>query len=191
MEADRSKAKVLVVGDRGVGKRSLVRRTAIDPIDDLYVDTMGAKVSKKEIILPVRLRDGTYLDMILWTVQEPALRGRGRVFAHGSVGMLAVCDTTRRETLGHLGDFIRIVYEVAGKIPIVVAANKWDLADQRQIPEADIRQFTDPRKTEWFLTSAATGQNIDPAFQALGERIVEFRRAMFADGKGHDKPGKG
>ncbi|HKZ23509.1 MAG TPA: Rab family GTPase [Thermoplasmata archaeon] len=176
MEADRSKAKVLVVGDRGVGKRSLVRRTAIDPIDDRYVDMMGAKVSKKEIVLPVRLRDGTYIDLILWTVQDPALRGRGRTFAHGCSGVVAVCDATRRDTLDHLRDFARIVTEVSGRIPMVIAANKWDLVGGREIGEADIRGLAEPHEADWFLTSAVTGQNVDPVFQALAERIVEFRR---------------
>jgi GTPase SAR1 family protein len=176
VEADRSKAKVLVIGDRGVGKRSLVRRTAIDPIDGRFLDTMGAKVSKKEIVLPVRLRDGTYIDLILWTVQDPDRRGRGRMFARGCSGLVAVCDSTRRDTLDHVGHFARIVSEVAGKPPMVLAANKWDLVESRQIEEADVRGFAEPREADWFLTSAVTGANVDPLFQALAERIVESRR---------------
>ena len=47
---------------------------------------LGAKVSKKEILLPVRLRDGTTLDLILWTIGAGALKGRGRTFAAREIG---------------------------------------------------------------------------------------------------------
>ena len=94
MEAPNAKAKVVVIGDTGVGKRSLVRRSAFDPYADRYLESFGAKVSKKEILLPVRLRDGTVLDLILLTIRAGALKGRGRTFAARAVGIFAVCDAT-------------------------------------------------------------------------------------------------
>jgi len=117
VEAPKAKAKVVVVGDAGVGKRSLVRRSAFDPYADRYLESFGAKVSKKEILLPVRLRDGTVLDLILWTVGAGALKGRGRTFAARAVGIFAVCDAARRDSLAHLADFIRIVFAVSGETP--------------------------------------------------------------------------
>ena len=101
MEAPRTKAKVVVVGDTGVGKRSSVRRSSFDPYAHRYLDMLGAKVSKKEILLPVRLRDGTVLDLILWTVGAGALKGRGLTFVARAAGIFAVCDATRRDSLAH------------------------------------------------------------------------------------------
>src|SRR2546428_8616624 len=66
---------------------------------------LGAKVSKKEIVLPVRLQDGTVLDLILWTVGAGALKGRGRAFAARAVGIFAVCGATRHDSLGLPGGF--------------------------------------------------------------------------------------
>ncbi len=177
MAAPRTKAKVVVVGDEGVGKRSLVHRSSIDPYSDSYVASFGAKVSKKEILLPVRLRDGTYLDLILWTVEAGKLRGRGRAFASLAVGIFAVCDATRRETLVHLVDFVKIIHAVSGKIPLVVVANKWDLEGKRQIGVDEVEALARRQGSESFLTSATTGANVEAAFQSLGERIVVFRRA--------------
>ena len=89
-------------------------------------------MSKKEIVLPVHLQDGTVLDLILWTVGADALKGRGRTFAAQAVGIFAVCDATQRDSLAHLVDFIRIVSAVSGEIPVVVVVNSWDLeADAR------------------------------------------------------------
>jgi signal recognition particle receptor subunit beta len=187
VEAPRAKAKVVVVGDTGVGKRSLVRRSSIDPVADRYVDSLGAKVSKKEILLPVRLRDGTVLDLILWTVGAGTLRGRGRTFVSRAVGIFAVCDATRRDSLVHLADFVRIIFAVSGEIPVVVAVNKWDMGAEREIEVADAAAFAGTYGSDFFLTSATTGEKVEAAFQSLGERIVEFRRAR-AEREGRQGP---
>jgi len=176
VEAPRTKAKVVVVGDTGVGKRSSVRRSSFDPYADRYLEFFGAKVSKKEILFPVRLRDGTVLDLILWTVGAGALKGRGRTFAARAVGIFAVCDATRRDSLAHLVDFIRIVFAVSGEIPVVVAVNNWDMEADRAIGVEEVAAFSQAYGSEFFLISA-TGDQVEAAFQSLGERIVGFRRA--------------
>ena len=176
MEAPRAKAKVVVVGDTGVGKRSLVRRSALDPYADRYLDMLGAKVAKKEILLPVRLRDGTVLDLILWTIGAGALKGRGRTFAARAVGIFAVCDAARRDSLAHLVEFIQIVFAVSGEIPVVVAVNNWDLEAGRAIGVEEAAAFSQAYGSEFFLISA-TGDKVEAAFQSLGERIVVLRRA--------------
>jgi len=177
VEAPRAKAKVVVVGDAGVGKRNLVRRSSIDPYADRYLDSFGAKVSKKEILLPVRLRDGTVLDLILWTVGAGVLKGRGRTFAARAVGIFAVCDATRCDSLSHLTDYIRIVFAISGEIPVVVAVNKWDMETDRAIGVEDVAAFSRAYGSEFFFISAVNGDQVEAAFQSLGERIVVFRRA--------------
>ncbi len=178
------KAKVVVVGDTGVGKRSLVRRSSIDSYPDRYLDMLGAKVSKKEIVLPVRLQDGTVLDLILWTVGAGALKGRGRTFAARAVGILAVCDATQSDSLAHLADFIRIVFAISSEIPVVVVVDNWDMETDRAIAIEEVAAFSQAYGSEFFLISA-TGDKVEAAFQSLGERIVMFRRAKAErDGQG-------
>src|SRR5207244_10205391 len=109
--------------DAGDGKRCLVHPSGFDPYADRYLARLGAMVSKNEILLPARLRDGSTLDLILWTIGAGALKGRGRTFAARAVGIFAVCDATRHDSLAHLVDFIRIVFAVSGEIPVVVVVN--------------------------------------------------------------------
>src|SRR3989454_5661825 len=49
-------------GTPGSGNGAWCIAPRFDPYADRYLDMLGAKVSKKEILLPVRLRDGTTLD---------------------------------------------------------------------------------------------------------------------------------
>ena len=43
------KVKVVIVGDRDVGKSSLIRRFVVDAFDDKYIQTVGSKVSKTHL----------------------------------------------------------------------------------------------------------------------------------------------
>jgi len=46
------KAKMALVGDSGVGKTSLIRRFVLNVFTDEYINTLGTKVSKIELIIP-------------------------------------------------------------------------------------------------------------------------------------------
>ncbi|HTD81156.1 MAG TPA: GTP-binding protein, partial [Thermoplasmata archaeon] len=43
------KAKILLLGDGGVGKTSLIRRFVVDQFSDDYITTIGTKVTKKDV----------------------------------------------------------------------------------------------------------------------------------------------
>ncbi|HRU11295.1 MAG TPA: hypothetical protein P5189_01915, partial [Methanomassiliicoccales archaeon] len=55
--------KVCLLGDGEVGKTSLIRRYVLDQFDDQYLQTFGAKVSKKVL----ELQDVT-LTLMIWDV---------------------------------------------------------------------------------------------------------------------------
>ena len=101
-KAEVLKSKVCLVGEKGVGKTSLIRRFVLDAFDDQYIRTLGAKVSKKalSVALPDR---GVRLDvsMAIWDViGHVGFRDLlSDAFFLGAQGILAVVDLTRRETL--------------------------------------------------------------------------------------------
>ena len=43
------KARVCLVGESGVGKTSLIRRFVFNEFDDRYIQTLGAKVVRKDV----------------------------------------------------------------------------------------------------------------------------------------------
>ena len=49
-DLSRMKIKVCLVGEGAVGKTSLIRRFVQDEFDDRYITTLGAKVSKREMV---------------------------------------------------------------------------------------------------------------------------------------------
>jgi small GTP-binding protein len=177
MEVKRMKVKVCLVGEAAVGKTSLIRRFVLDNFDDKYIQTLGTKVSKKEITIP---NDGTgemKIDMTIWDImgQKGFRELLKEAYFYGAKGILAVCDATRKKTLEDLDDWIEGVYSVTGKIPIEFLANKVDLKDQVQIAEDDLVQAARAYDSPFHFTSAKMGMNVEIAFQSLAERIARER----------------
>ncbi len=61
------KAKICLIGEAAVGKTSLIRRYVEDAFDDKYISTLGAKVSKKELVLDSP-SGPLNVDMTIWDI---------------------------------------------------------------------------------------------------------------------------
>jgi len=175
MDTRRMKIKICLVGEAAVGKTSLIRRFVLDDFDDKYIQTLGTKVSKKELTVPPKDGgEGVKVDMTIWDImgQKGFRELLKEAYFYGAKGVIAVADVTRKTTLDDLDDWIEGVYSVTGKIPIQFMANKWDLKDQAEIGEEELTQATRAYDSAFFFTSAKTGENVESAFQNLVERIA-------------------
>ncbi|MDG6220105.1 MAG: GTP-binding protein [Candidatus Thermoplasmatota archaeon] len=167
------KKKVLLMGDAAVGKTSLVRRFVLDKFDDRYITTIGAKVMKKEMGFRSKSGENMLFSLLLWDMlgQKGYERIQKASF-NGGDGALLVCDLTRPESLQSLETYwIPKLEEVAGKIPLLIMANKCDLPE-RQITNQDLVETAARHRAAFFLTSAKTGQNVNAAFYKMAFAIL-------------------
>ncbi len=174
-EARRIMAKAVLVGDKAVGKTSLVRRYVLDQFDDRYLLTLGAKVMKT--IEEVRIPDQNLqanVELNIWDIMGQAgFRELAKeAYFHGARGVLAVVDLTRKSTLDGVGDWVKAVQDVTGPVPMIILANKHDLTEQAMLTPADIEGAAQKLGCVSFLTSAKTGENVEIAFRRLAFQIV-------------------
>ncbi|MCJ2669034.1 MAG: GTP-binding protein [Candidatus Thermoplasmatota archaeon] len=171
---DRIKMKVCLVGDKAVGKSSLIRRYVLDQFGDEYLKTMGSKVSKRTLVLE-HPRDGREIrvDMTVWDIMGN--KGLADLlmssYVHGAQGIIAVCDVTRKSTLEGLDGWINDGLEVAGDVPIHVLVNKADQHDDFDFSRDDVMGTTNAGSNVTF-TSARTGDNVEAAFRDLAMSIL-------------------
>jgi len=174
MRTERVKLKVCLVGERGVGKTSLIRRYTLDAFSDKYIETLGTKVSKKEVDLFVPQADLRIHALIqVWDIMgHQGFRDLLRAaYFHGCQGVLAVCDVTEGLSLVGLHSWIDAAKEITGDIPVHLLVNKVDLAPK--LREAEVQSFTYPRDMPYMYTSAKRGDNVSRAFEDLTRRITE------------------
>ena len=176
---ERVKVKLCLVGDSGVGKTSLVRRYVLDMFDDGYIQTLGAKVTKKTVVLPV-FNPGAPIEVVMtiWDVMGNAgfreLLKESYFF--GCQGILAVSDVTQRVSLEDLDGWIDRAWDVAGDVPVHILVNKVDLEEPAAVDEDRVRAFSEAYASPYLFTSAKRGDNVGKAFDDLARRIVDPQR---------------
>ena len=176
MVAKQLKAKVCLVGEKGVGKTSLILRYVTNMFDEQYLTTIGTRVSKKEVRVTRPEQDlDVEIVLMIWDIMgEKGFRELLKdAYFYGAQGVLAVADVTRRRTLDDLDDWIDGVEQVVGKVPIFLAVNKSDLASSGQFGEREVAQFAKAYSCEFSFTSAKTGDQVETAFARLASRVVD------------------
>ena len=174
MASESMKAKIVLLGDGGVGKTSLIRRFVVDQYSDEYITTIGTKVSKRSLSLGHPAAE-VEMAMQIWDVlgqkgysgvQETAMKGAQGVL-HG-----LRCDGRREPSeLGGLLDARRVA--TRRPRPDGDRRDKADLVADRVWAE-DYLYFLGQKYTcPAILTSARTGERVEPAFKSLGEQILQ------------------
>ncbi|MEE9506324.1 MAG: Rab family GTPase [Thermoplasmata archaeon] len=169
-----AKLKVGLVGDPAVGKTSLIRKFVLDQFDDAYVKTIGAKVSKKEVFIPLPHNRRMRVDMVIWDILGERNIADLYMESHfkGMQGILAVCDLTRNETLRSIDGWKSSVFHVTGKVPVCIIANKSDLEDRSAMDKKEVARYSRGMGSPFFFTSAKTGMNVERAFGELAKWIL-------------------
>lgn len=167
------KAKVILLGDGAVGKTSLIRRFVLDQFSDNYLATIGTKVTKKEIAVA---RDGRPSPMVMtiWDVLgQKGYAGVQESAVKGGQAILLAYDVTRDDTWKSLEEYwIPIVWRLVGKVPLVFAGNKVDIAQDRSYVTDVLGYLEQKYDAEGFLSSAKTGENVEKMFGALGGAVI-------------------
>ena len=170
------KLKLCLIGESCVGKTSLIKRFVFDEFDDEYICTIGTKITKKEMVIPLgELNNRKEVHLMIWDIigHQGFRQLIQQAYFFGTHGLIAVCDTTREDTLKELEGWMDAVLDVTKVIPTVFLGNKCDLEDDMQVSPSELTDFASKyEKTNVFLSSAKTGHNVDLAFKTLGESIL-------------------
>jgi len=168
--------KACLVGEAAVGKTSLIRRFVLDQFSDAYAQTLGSKVSKRELTA-THGGETFAVGMTIWDImgQKGFRELLQDAYFKDAHGVLAVADGTRKDTLPGLREWIDGVHEIAGEVPIVLLANKADLREATVLTEAAVAWAAGQYQAPYFFTSAKSGDNVREAFQSLADRVAGMR----------------
>jgi len=87
--------KVLITGEPGVGKTSLVARYTVGNFSDIYKSTIGVDFALKKI----QWDDDTIVELNLWDMAgQDRLNSQTRIFYRDTDAAVCVCDVTRPHT---------------------------------------------------------------------------------------------
>lgn len=169
-----------MLGDSGVGKTSLIRRFVIDEFHDHYIETIGTKISRKDIEMDINGKEYS-LNLQIWDLlgQKTYSSVQSRAFV-GMDGALIVADITREETLASIENYwLPTLTKVVVDPQFVFLANKMDL--RGNTPDLDNLEKISSKYDfagvdNSFLTSAKTGENVENVFLTMARMILLFQK---------------
>jgi Ras-related protein Rab-1A len=169
--------KLILGGEGGVGKTSMVHRFVEDSFQTDYKSTIGTSIMKKECEfagLDSRVR------FVIWDLagQAQFKRVRQSYLANAEAGIL-VYDVTRRETFDNLESWYNEAKDVSPSISLILVGNKIDLVEDRVVTKEEGEEMAKNLNLSYIETSAKTGENINDAFKMLA--LQKINRFMFTE----------
>jgi len=171
------KFKFIIVGDKAVGKSSIVRRFVEDKFALDYRSTLGLNVLSHSTSFY-----GNEVYFSLWDLGGQAYFKRFRkTYYMGTQAAFIVFDVCERETFTNVKKWYEELKEFLGNknIPIIVVGNKIDLSDQRSVKYKEGMILVDELSQQnidsdfsYIETSALTGENIEVAFSLIAYHYI-------------------
>jgi len=159
--------KVVVAGDGGVGKTSLVRRYCEGKFDGSRVTTLGVDFQTKLVTVGEKI-----IKLSVWDIagQDRFVSFRD-TFYRGAHAVALVYDVTAPASFFNLMHWRDEVQSIVPLVPMVVIGNKVDLFNV--VPPDEVRGWAKSGNMPFLLTSASTGERVDELFAGLAYLAVQ------------------
>ncbi|KAK9839886.1 hypothetical protein WJX81_008483 [Elliptochloris bilobata] len=173
----RTLLKVIILGDSGVGKTSLMNQYVNKKFSSQYKATIGADFLTKEVQVDDRL-----VTMQIWdTAGQERFQSLGVAFYRGADCCVLVYDVNVQKTFENLDNWrdeflIQASPNDPDTFPFVVLGNKVDVDEGRSrvVTEKKAKQWcTAKGGIPYFETSAKDDVNVDSAFQCIARNALK------------------
>lgn len=171
--------KIIVVGDMGTGKTSIIRKFVEGNFSEFYKITIGVDFANKI----ATMEDGSTVDIQLWDIAGQERFGNmTTVYYREAVGAIVVFDVMRSPTFDMTKvwkkDIDEKVQTAEGKpVPTLLIGNKIDLINSVEnwtSKKEEIEKYSQENNyLGYFETSAKDGTNLDDAIMFLVDYIIK------------------
>ena len=163
--------KLILGGEGGVGKTSMVHRFVEDSFQTDYKSTIGTSIMKKICEfegLASKVR------FVIWDLagQAQFQRVRQTYVANAEAGIL-VFDVTRKKTFDSVEKWFNEIKNASKSISLILIGNKIDLVEDRQVTTEEGENLAKKLNLSYFEASAKTGENVNDAFNMLALQMIK------------------
>mmetsp|Transcript_4563 Transcript_4563/g.8037 ORF Transcript_4563/g.8037 Transcript_4563/m.8037 type:complete len:485 (+) Transcript_4563:284-1738(+) len=159
--------KVLLLGDSGVGKTSLMMRFSDNEFNQSLMSTAGVDFKVRFLQDPVKT-NGKRIKCQIWdTAGQERFHVITRTYYRGAHGIALVYDVTNEHSFKQISYWMNNIRAHAGPdVFIVLFGNKVDLPNRQVSPEQGLAA-AEEFGCLFYETSAKDGTNVLQAFEAL------------------------
>ncbi|XP_042474397.1 ras-related protein RABC1-like isoform X1 [Zingiber officinale] len=164
--------KIVLIGDSGVGKSSIILNyTSDNKGDHLPSPTVGVDFKTKILTLGDKKVKITIWD----TAGQERFRTLTSSFYRGAHGILMVYDVTRKDTFTSLAnkwiEELKLYSAYHDSVKVLVG-NKLDLESSRMVTREEGIAFANQHGFLFYESSAKTGENVAKCFEGLLLKVL-------------------
>ena len=173
--------KLIIVGESGVGKSSILKRAVQNRFDTSYQATIGFEF----LLMHFQVND-LKIKLQIWdTCGQEMYRSLVQGFYRNTSLALVVYDINQRKTYDGLEPWIKDIRKhTEDDLPIFIAGNKNDLEREVQFDEANV--FSVSNRAIYFTEcSAKTGYNVKEIFYEAAKHLYKTYKQFQSQNKLH------
>jgi small GTP-binding protein len=170
--------RVVLIGNSGVGKTSIVSRFTQNSFDDCQEPTIGATYQTV-----IRQVAGGTLQLQIWdTAGQEKYKALGTFYYQNAVAAIVVFDVTDPASFDALPEWIEAFHQVVGTEGLVyVVANKIDLVEDTVVLTDDAADWAEKKGYTFYSVSAKTGESVQPLVDHMANAIAQKVAMTTAD----------
>jgi len=168
-EAKSLEAKIVLLGDTGVGKSSLALRFCQGRFPPFHEVTIGAAFLQQI----VRVERNRQLKLYIWdTGGQERFRAMAPLYYRDAAGAIIVYDVTNPSSFDSVKYWVQELQSKGpASVEMAIAANKMDVEGAQHSAE-DAKAFAEENGMLFIATSAKSGENVGRLFELVANKIA-------------------
>jgi small GTP-binding protein len=172
--------KIVLIGECGVGKTSIISRYITDEFSNSVISSLTASFASKKTDLKLHKKT---IQFDIWdTAGQELFRSVNKIFYSDANIVILVYDITNEKSFFELKNYWykEILNNGEKNIIFGIAGNKNDLFDKEKIKEEIVRNWAKEINAIFYLTSAKNKNGIDELFEEIGKKYLnkEFQSEL-------------
>lgn len=163
--------KLLIIGDSGVGKSSLLIRFSDDTFSGSYITTIGVDFKIRTVVI-----NGQRVKLQIWdTAGQERFRTITSTYYRGTHGVIIVYDVTNGESFANVRRWLQEIEHNCDVVNKVLVGNKDDDPAHKVVITEDAQRFARQMDIQLFETSAKENKNVEAMFLAITQQVLKHK----------------
>ena len=170
-EEEIESCKVVLIGESGVGKTSIISQFINETFQVNMESTSGATFSSKVVTLSNKNK----IKLEIWdTAGQERYRALTKMFYKDAAAAILVCDITDKNSFDQIKEYwVDQIKQNNDNIILIIVANKSDLYEKENIDENEVRNYANELNANFIVCSALNRSGIEDIFVAVGNNYFE------------------